>query len=145
MTPHQIQLVRSSFQPLKPLAATVAEAFYAQLFARDPALRALFRGGSMAEQGERLMQMLSAAIDLLDRPEALTPVLLKLGQRHVGYGVEPAHYASVGSALLQTLQAGLGDAFTPEVREAWTTLYGHVAQTMQAGAAATAMAMASAA
>lgn len=140
MTPHQIHLVRSSFAPLQPLAATVAEAFYAQLFTRDPALRALFRGGDMAEQGARLMQMLGAAIDLLDRPTSLDPVLLKLGQRHAGYGVVDAHYASVGAALLDTLAAGLGDAFTPEVREAWTTLYGHVARTMQAGAAPEALA-----
>ena len=140
MIPHQVHLIRSSFAPLKPLAPSVAEAFYAQLFARDPALRALFRGGDMGEQGTRLMQMLSAAIDLLDRPGSLRPVLLKLGQRHTGYGVVEAHYASVGAALLDTLSAGLGDGFTAEVREAWTTMYGHVAQTMQEGAAAEALA-----
>lgn len=136
MTPQQIHLIRSSFEPLKPLAATVAEAFYTQLFARDPALRALFRGSDMHEQGARLMQMLGAAIELLDRPNSLTPVLLKLGQRHAGYGVAEAHYASVGAALLDTLAAGLGDGFTAEVREAWTTMYGHVARTMQQGAMA---------
>lgn len=140
MTPHQIHLVRSSFAPLQPLAATVAQAFYAQLFTRDPALRTLFRGGDMGEQGARLMQMLGAAIELLDRPASLTPVLLKLGQRHAGYGVVEAHYASVGAALLDTLSAGLGDGFTPDVREAWTAMYGHVARTMQAGAADQALA-----
>ena len=140
MTPHQIHLIRSSFAPLKPLAPTVAEAFYAQLFARDPALRALFRGGDMGGQGARLMQMIGAAIDLLDRPASLNPVLLKLGQRHAGYGVVAAHYASVGAALLDTLAAGLGDGFTAEVREAWTAMYGHVAQTMQEGAATEALA-----
>ncbi|MGM9483373.1 globin family protein [Roseateles sp. NT4] len=140
MTPEQIQLIRDSFEPLKPLAPTVAEAFYAQLFARDPALRVLFRGGDMGEQGARLMQMLSAAIDLLDRPHSLTPVLLKLGQRHAGYGVVEAHYASVGAALLDTLSAGLGQGFTAEVRDAWTTMYGHVARTMQEGASTEALA-----
>jgi hemoglobin-like flavoprotein len=140
MTPHQIHLIRSSFEPLKPLAAPVAQAFYSQLFTRDPALRALFRGGDMAEQGARLMQMLGAAIDLLDRPGALTPVLLKLGQRHVDYGVETTHYDSVGAALLETLAAGLGDGFTDEVREAWTKMYIHVAKTMQQGAIAAVLA-----
>jgi hemoglobin-like flavoprotein len=135
MTPHQIQLIRDSFETLEPLAATVAEAFYAQLFARDPALRALFRGDDMGEQGARLMQMLAAAIDLLDRPASLNPVLQRLGQRHAGYGVIGAHYASVGAALLDTLAAGLGDGFTAEMREAWTAMYGHVARTMQEGAA----------
>lgn len=139
MTPHQVQLIRSSFEPLKPMAGAVAAAFYTQLFARDPALRALFRSGDMAEQGTRLMQMLSAAIELLDRPASLQPVLLKLGQRHAGYGVVEAHYASVGAALLDTLAAGLGEGFTPEVRAAWTTMYGHVAQTMVQGANAEAL------
>jgi methyl-accepting chemotaxis protein len=136
MTPQQIHLVRSSFEPLKPLAATVAQAFYLQLFARDPALRALFRGSDMAEQGGRLVQMLAAAIDLLDRPASLRPVLLKLGERHAIYGVAEPHYASVGAALLDTLAAGLGDGFTAEVRDAWATMYGHVARTMLEGAAA---------
>lgn len=36
-----------------------------------------------------------------------------------------------GARLMQMLSAGLGEAFTPEVREAWTTMYGHVAKTMQ--------------
>ena len=135
MTPHQIHLIRASFAPLKPLAGTVAQAFYAQLFARDPALRALFRG-DITEQGERLMQMIGAAVDLLDRPATLRPVLLKLGQRHAGYGVVDTHYASVGAALLDTLAAGLGEQFTPELHEAWSTMYGVVAETMQQGAAA---------
>ena len=81
------------------------------------------------------LKPLAAAIDLLDRPASLTPVLLKLGQRHAGYGVLDAHYASVGAALLDTLAAGLGEGFTPDVREAWTVMYGHVARTMQQGAA----------
>lgn len=134
MTPHQIHLVRTSFEPLKPLGNTVAQAFYAQLFARDPALRALFRG-DLTEQGARLVQMIGAAIDLLDRPASLRPVLLNLGRRHAGYGVVHAHYASVGAALLDTLAAGLGEQFTDETRDAWATMYGAVAQTMQEGAA----------
>ena len=54
--------------------------------------------------------------------------------RHVAYGVEDAHYATVGKALLWTLEQGLGDAFTLEVREAWTIAYGLLAGTMQEGA-----------
>jgi hemoglobin-like flavoprotein len=140
MTPHQIALVRGSLEPLKPLAAQVAEAFYTQLFNRDPALRPLFRDGDMARQGERLMQMLAAAIELLDRPAVLQPVLLRLGQRHADYGVTTAHYDSVGTALLDTLAAALGAGFTPDVRAAWTLTYAHVAQAMQEGAAQAAVA-----
>jgi hemoglobin-like flavoprotein len=46
-----------------------------------------------------------------------------------------AHYDTVDAALLWTLEQGLGDVFTPEVRAAWTKLYGVLATTMQAAAA----------
>lgn len=50
--------------------------------------------------------------------------------RQVKYGVIPAHYDVIGQALLKTLADGLGDAFTPEAKEAWTAVYGVVSSTM---------------
>ena len=35
----------------------------------------------------------------------------------------PEHYGAVGAALLHTLDTGLGEAFTPEVKSAWTETY----------------------
>jgi hemoglobin-like flavoprotein len=134
MTPHQISLVRTSFALVEPIASQAATIFYNNLFAADPALRALFRG-DMARQGERLMAMIGAAVGLLERPHALLPVLRSLGARHAAYGVRDEHYATVGTALLQTLGQGLGAAFTPEVRDAWTALYGVVSRTMIEAAA----------
>lgn len=129
MQDHQVQLVRSSFALVQPIAATAAALFYQHLFAADPSLRGLFRG-DMVQQGERLMSMIGSAVGLLDRPAVLLPVLRSLGARHGGYGVLDAHYATVGAALLLTLEQGLGDAFTPEVREAWAAMYGLVSRTM---------------
>ena len=51
------------------------------------------------------------------------------------YGVLDRHYDTVGSALIWTLEKGLGSAFTAEVRLAWTTLYGLLASTMARAAA----------
>jgi nitric oxide dioxygenase len=36
---------------------------------------------------------------------------------------------------LWTLEQGLGDAFTPAVRDAWVSVYGVLAHAMQTGAA----------
>lgn len=41
--------------------------------------------------------------------------------------MKDAHYDTVGGALLQTLGQGLGPAFTPEVKAAWTSVYGMMA------------------
>ena len=133
MDRQQIDLVRNSFALVQPIAAQAAALFYDHLFVADPGLRKLFRG-DMGQQGERLMTMIGAAVGLLDRPDALIPVLQKLGARHGGYGVVDAHYETVGGALLLTLEQGLGDAFTPQTRAAWTEMYGLVSRTMIAAA-----------
>lgn len=135
MTPEQVTLVQNSFALVEPIAPQAAAMFYDNLFKTDPSLRNLFRG-DMAEQGGRLMSMIGSAVKMLGQPDKLIPVLQAMGRRHVGYGVTDAHYAPVGTALLLTLQQGLGDAFTPEVHEAWATLYGVISQTMQDAAKA---------
>ena len=58
------------------------------------------------------------------------PVAQKLAERHVGYGAQPAHYAVVGQALIDTLDKGLGAEFTPETRAAWETAYGTLSAVM---------------
>jgi hemoglobin-like flavoprotein len=134
MTPHQINLVQQSFAKVKPIAATAAELFYNRLFSLDPALRPLFKSGDMAKQGQMLMSMIGAAVAGLRNLETLSPVVRQLGARHVGYGVQTRHYATVGGALLWTLEQGLGDEFTPEVRDAWATAYELLSDVMQLGA-----------
>lgn len=129
MTPVQIGHIRQSFALIEPIAPQAAALFYDNLFTAAPHLRRLFQG-NMAQQGVRLMTMIATAVDLLERPDSLVPVLRKLGARHVNYGVRDEHYAPVGAALLKTLKQGLGQAYTDEVHAAWTALYGVISQTM---------------
>lgn len=89
---------------------------------------------SIKEQSQKLIDMLGVLISMLERPLGLDMELRAMGARHKGYGVMDEHYATVGQALLDTLAAALGDAFTPEVRSAWTALYGAVESAMKAGA-----------
>lgn len=135
MTPDHVHRVRSSFALVMPIAETAAELFYANLFHADPSLRRLFKG-DIGVQGRKLMQMIGAAVAILDKPQMLLPVLRQLGARHGGYGVRPQHYDTVGAALLETLEQGLGDAFDAETRAAWVAMYGVVAGTMIAAAEA---------
>jgi hemoglobin-like flavoprotein len=133
MTPRQIDLVQDSFAQVKPIAEAAADLFYARLFLLDPSLRDLFKG-DMKKQGQMLMSMIGAAVNGLGNLEALSPVVRQLGARHVGYGVKAEHYETVGSALLWTLDTGLKEQFTPEVRDAWTSAYQLLADVMQLGA-----------
>ena len=133
VTEAQKKLVQTTFATIAPIADDAALLFYQRLFEIAPELRPMFRG-DMSEQRRKLMQMLTAAVKGLDRLEQLVPVVEDLGRRHVHYGVEDKHYDTVGAALLWTLEMGLGAAFTPEVKEAWATVYGVLASTMKRGA-----------
>jgi hemoglobin-like flavoprotein len=132
MDNEQIRLVRESFKQIEPVAEEAGVLFYVKLFKLDPDLRRLFKG-KMNEQADKLMQMIELAVSGLDRLEQLLPQLRALGARHAGYGVEDRYYETVGTALLWTLEQALGEDFTPETREAWTEVYGLLAQTMKQG------------
>ena len=133
MNPNQIQLVQSSFAKVAPIASIAADLFYARLFELDPSLKPLFRG-DLKRQGAMLMSMIATAVRGLSNPDGLIPVLRNLGQRHAGYGVTDAHYATVATALVWTLEQGLGADFTPEVRGAWVAAYELMADTMMQAA-----------
>jgi len=134
MTPHQKALVETSWALVTPISDTAADIFYQTLFEMDPSAKSLF-SGNMNDQKQNLMRMISMSVRMLGRLDELVPVLQDLGVRHIDYGVTAAHYNTVGAALLSTLEKGLGDHFTPEVKDAWTVVYGVIATTMQDAAA----------
>jgi hemoglobin-like flavoprotein len=134
MNPTHVLHVQASWAQVQPIAHVAGPLFYAHLFRADPSLRPLFRG-DLDAQAVKLMQMIGVAVRQLGDLPTLVPALQQLGRRHHGYGVRPAHYDTVGTALLATLRQGLGPAFTPEVEAAWRTVYGTMAEVMQASAA----------
>ncbi len=133
MTHHQKELIRSSFAMIQPIAEEAADLFYSRLFEIAPYVRPLFRG-DLKEQGKTLMQMLTIAVNNLDRMEEITPSLQKMGRDHKSYGVTNGHYDIVASALLWTLERGLGSDFTDEVRSAWVAMYTTLAGVMKQAA-----------
>ena len=134
LTSIEIVLVRASFARVVTIQDVAADLFYDRLFVIAPKLRELFPA-DLSQQKKKLMQMIAAAVGGLSNLDKLVPAVKALGARHVGYGVTAADYAIVGEALVWTLEQGLGDEFTPEVRSAWAKVYDLVAATMQAGAA----------
>lgn len=135
VSPTQIQLVQRTWEKLLPIQNEAARLFYEQLFALDPSAQALFRSGDLREQGRKLTAMITIAVKGLNRLDTIVPAVRELGRRHAGYHVTDAHYDTVGAALIWTLEQGLGDDFTPEVRGAWIDVYTLLAGTMKQAAA----------
>jgi hemoglobin-like flavoprotein len=133
MTPQQKELVKKTWTMVIPIADTAAELFYARLFELDPAVKPMFKG-DMKEQGAKLMKTIGIAVSALDVVEPLVPVLKDMGAKHAGYGVKDADYDTVAAALLWTLEKGLDDAYTDEVKNAWAAVYTVLADVMKQGA-----------
>jgi hemoglobin-like flavoprotein len=134
MTPEQVFLVQKSWRQVLPIADTAAELFYTKLFSMDASLKPLFKG-DMKAQGRKLMAMIGSAVTGLSKLDEIVPAVQDLGRRHVKYGVKEAHYDTVAGALIWTLEQGLGEGFTPDVKAAWVSVYGVLAGTMKDAAA----------
>ncbi|WP_420345876.1 globin family protein [Pelagibius sp.] len=137
MTEDERSLVQESWEKVRPISSQAAALFYGRLFILAPDLKSLFKG-DMTAQGERLMHMIDTAVGGLENLDELVPALEALGERHAGYGVTEADYDTVASALLWTLEQGLGTDFTDEVKTAWVSAYSVLADTMKRAAAAAA-------
>ncbi len=133
MTPREIELIRNSFAKVRPAATFVAQMFYARLFRLAPEVKALF-GADMQAQRESLMAALEEVVLRLEDFDALLPLVKGLAHRHVGFGVEAAHYEPVGDALIWALGQALGPAFDEETKAAWRVAYGAMSSAMIASA-----------
>ncbi len=134
MTPQQISLVEHSFRMVVPVKDPAAALYYARLFEIDPSTRLLFARTDLKAQGAKLMAALGFVVGALRTPEPLLATVKELARRHVAYGVQERHYETVGAALLWTLEKGLGESFTPEVKAAWTAAYTLLAGVMMEAA-----------
>lgn len=135
ITNEQKILVQESWAKVVPISEAAASLFYSRLFELDPGLQAMFTS-DIAAQGRKLMQMITVAVKGLDNLSEIVPAVQALGRKHAGYGVKDEHYGTVATALIWTLDKGLGAEFTPEVQAAWVATYTLLADTMKNAAAA---------
>ncbi|MFZ5895887.1 MAG: globin domain-containing protein [Myxococcota bacterium] len=146
-TDEEKKAILGSWRLVVPIADTAADLFYRRLFELRPEYRRLFPD-DMSGQKRKLVKMLAFVVKSLDwmdeqwkdsvaPNEDLMLVVLALGRRHSAlYNIPDESYGVVGEALVWTLDYGLGDAFTPQVKAAWIRLYTYVATAMRMGGTA---------
>ncbi|MDF2771186.1 MAG: globin [Geminicoccaceae bacterium] len=120
MTDDQHALVRDTWTRLAPSAERLSAMFYERLFELDPSSQRFFDTAAMPAQRWKFARMLAEIAAVEADPRTLVRVAASLGRRHAGYGVNATEYAHATVALLWALEQGLGSAWTPPVRDAWT-------------------------
>ena len=117
-----IASIRETFAIVAAAGEQPASYFYGRLFVGHPHLRGMFPP-AMDVQRDRLLRALIQIVEGLTSPEDLVRYLSQLGRDHRKYSVEPAMYNAVGEALIATLRAYAGPAFTQDAQEAWVQAY----------------------
>ncbi|MDB5229934.1 MAG: hypothetical protein JWN76_739 [Chitinophagaceae bacterium] len=129
MTPQEIQIIRNSWEHAKKLGFTAGELFYQNLFEYAPSVRPLFKA-DIKMQAVKLLSMITVVVDHLHELDVISGDLVKLAERHNGYGAKPEHYSAVGICLIKTLEQGLGENWSADAEAAWLKAYGILSAVM---------------
>lgn len=139
MTPAQLRCLQRSFAQVESQADHFGSIFYERLFVLDPELRKLFRNDIKAQQSKfmkvvaemvqlHLRALISLPVTAQASAEALLPGAFWSGKLHAAYGVRAEHFDTMQKALMWAFEQTLGNAFTPEVKEAWEHAYDMLAR-----------------
>lgn len=127
------EIIRNSFEAIKPIATEFVDHFYTTLFKKYPQAKKLFSKVNMENQKRALLNSLVHCVEYLDEEDHLVDYLKKMGIRHQGYGVKEEHYAWVGDALVSTLKFYFGENWSGEAEESWVALYTFMSEQMLSG------------
>ena len=73
LAPEQIELVRTTWTYIAPIAEETATLFYNRLFELDPAIKPMFAASNLKVQKRKLMQTIGVAVKRLHRFEEIAP------------------------------------------------------------------------
>ncbi len=133
LSQEELAEIRASMAALKEKIEPASTSFYERLFVIAPEMREMFRA-DIAEQGMRFMSTLGLIVDCIDHEDELNPKIDRLAAGHAAYGVKPEHFEPMGQALMETMEAELGDNLTDAQKAAWRKAYAMIAHKMIAAA-----------
>lgn len=125
-----IQIIKATVPALQIHANDITKHFYPLLFSEYPEVVPFFNQTNQGKgtQPKALANAVVAYGANIDELGNLSDAVSKIVQKHVSLDIQPDQYDAVGSCLLQSIKAVLGDAATNEVIEAWGKAYAQLAK-----------------
>lgn len=132
-----INLIRDSFELVKPIGDQIINKFYENLFIDYPQIKDFFKNTDLSKQKEVLLNALVTTIDNLDKTDSLSLFLLHLGESHLNYGTNDEHYEWIEQTLLKTFSHFLGKYWNEELFSQWQEIYRYITKMLKNGAKST--------
>jgi nitric oxide dioxygenase len=132
LTPSQVQIIKATVPVLAEHGSTITTKFYADMLTAYPELKNVFNNTHQAtgHQPRALAGALYAYAANIDNLGALSPAVELICHKHASLFIRPEQYDIVGTYLLSTMKAVLGDAATEEILDAWGAAYWQLANLM---------------
>ncbi|KAJ6023826.1 hypothetical protein N7540_004623 [Penicillium herquei] len=132
LTPEQTKVIKATVPVLVENGGTITSVFYDNLLRENPALNNVFNAPNQknGHQPRALAGALFAYAANIDNLGALGPAVELICNKHASLYIQPEAYAIVAKYLLEAMGQVLGDAFTPEIKDAWATAYWQLADIM---------------
>lgn len=132
LTADQINLIKATVPTLAEHGNSITSVFYKNLLDENPSLNSIFNIPNQlnGHQPRALAGALYAYAAHIDDLAALSSAVELICNKHASLYVQPKHYSVVGKYLLEAMGQVLGDALTPEIKDAWATAYWQLADLM---------------
>ncbi|XP_073339540.1 x globin [Pagrus major] len=142
----QIQMIKESWKVIRDDIAKVGIIMFVRLFETHPECKDVFflfrdvedlerlrSSRELRAHGLRVMSFIEKSVARLDQLERLEALALELGKSHYHYNAPPKYYSYVGAEFICAVQPILKERWTPELEEAWKTLFQYVTTLMKQG------------
>nr|CAG25724.1 globin X [Carassius auratus] len=146
LTANHIRLIKESWRLTQEDIAKVGIIMFVRLFETHPECKDVFflfrdvedlerlrTSRELRAHGLRVMSFIEKSVARLDQLERLETLALELGKSHYRYNAPPKYYGYVGAEFICAVRPILKDRWTPELEEAWKTLFQYVTSIMREG------------
>ncbi|KAF2211768.1 hypothetical protein CERZMDRAFT_112463 [Cercospora zeae-maydis SCOH1-5] len=132
LSQEQVKIVKATVPVLQQHGTDVTKLFYKNMLSERPELNNIFNQTNQvnSHQAGALAASLYAYASHIDDLGALSPAVEKICHKHASLYIQPEQYGIVGEGVLRAFATILGDAFTPEIHEAWAAAYWQLANIM---------------
>ncbi|XP_062326048.1 x globin [Osmerus eperlanus] len=142
----QVQMIKDSWKVIQDDIAKVGIIMFVRLFETHPECKDVFflfrdvedlerlrTSKELRAHGLRVMSFIEKSVARLDQQERLDILAVDLGRSHYRYNAPPKYYSYVGTEFISAVQPILKDRWTPELEEAWKTLFLYLTRLMRQG------------
>ncbi|XP_043088432.1 x globin [Puntigrus tetrazona] len=146
LTPDHIQLIKESWKVIEEDIAKVGIIMFVRLFETHPECKDVFflfrdvedlerlrTSRELRAHGLRVMSFIEKSVARLDQLERLEALARELGKSHFRYNAPPKYYGYVGAEFICAVRPVLKDRWTPDLEQAWKTLFQYVTGIMKDG------------